>query len=250
MGAVQKIYKSLRLKYHRFKFYTEINWFKTLYFNYKKFPFSIAKKLPVFFYGKVKLQDVSGEIIINAPIKRAMIGFGQPYEKTTVHNGTAEIVLSGKIVFNGHVQFGKDYFIYVGKDAYAEFGHMASMATNAKIICTKKVVFGNYARIGSESQVIDTNFHPMLDTVTGEKFKMNAPICLGNYNYIGNRVSIMKGTVTPDYFTIASNSLCSKNYLYLGKNVMVGGMPAKLLRENISRDWEFEKDLLDKWLII
>lgn len=228
----------------------KINWFKTLYFNFKKFSFSIAKKLPVFFYGKVKFQHIDGEIVIDAPIQRGMIGFGQPYEKTTVHRGIAEIAISGKVTFRGHFQFGKDYFFFVKKDAIVELGHMASMATEGKIICTNKVILGDYARIGSESQIIDTNFHPMIDTVSGEKFTMHGPVTIGNYNYIGNRVSIMKDTITPDYCTVASNTLCNTDYTKYGKNVLIGGYPAKLLRNNIGRDWGYEKELLNKWLMI
>ena len=242
--------KKLKGIYHRLKFYSKINWIKTLYFNYKKFPFPIAIKLPVFFYGSVKFQTIKGEVIIEAPIKRGMIGFGQPYEKNTRHKGIAEVAIAGKLVFKGHVQFGKDYFLCVNNDAYAEFGHMSSMAGTGKIICTNKVVLGNYARIGSESQIMDTNFHQMIDTETEERFPMTAPVIIGNYNYIGNRVSLMANTVTPDFCTVASNSLCNKDYSSFGNNILIGGIPAKLLRNNISRDWELEKDLLDEWLII
>ena len=228
----------------------KINWTKTIYFNYKKFPFKIARQLPVYFYGKVKISNISGTIVIKAPIRRGMIGFGQPYEQNSVHKGIAELVIQGTIVFTGHVQFAKDYFILVGKDAYAEFGHMSSLASSGKIICTNKIVMGDYARIGSESQLIDTNFHQMINTQTGERFPMNGTISLGSYNYVGNRVSIMQGTKTGDYCTIASNTLCNKDYSTLGKNILIGGMPAKLLRENISRDWQGEKALLEKWLIV
>jgi acetyltransferase-like isoleucine patch superfamily enzyme len=228
----------------------KINWIKTIYFNYKKFPFDIAKQLPVYFYGKVKLSNINGNILIKAPIKRGMIGFGQQYEQNSVSKGTAEIVMQGTMVFSGHVQFGKDYFILVAKDAYAEFGHMSSLASSGKIICTHKIVMGEYARIGSESQLIDTNFHQMIDTLTGEHFPISGAIALGNYNYVGNRVSIMQGTKTGDYCTIASNTLCNKDYSSLGSNILIGGMPAKLLRENISRDWQGEKALLEKWLIV
>lgn len=240
----------LRLLYNRLKFYYSVNWIKTLYFNFKKFPFETAKKLPVFFYGRVKFTSLSGEILINGPIRRAMIGFGQPYEMNTIHKGIAEINLSGTLTFNGHVQFGKDYFIYIKKDGFCEFGHMSSIASNGKVICVEKINLGNYARLGSECQLIDTNFHTMIDTQNGEIYKMTAPIQIGNFNFISNRVSIMKGTVTPDYCTIASNSLCTKDYSSLGENILIGGIPAKLLKNNISRDWKGELEDMDKWLII
>lgn len=234
----------------KWRFFMSVNWLKTIYFNYKKFPLSIAKKLPVFFYGRVKFNSIKGDLIIEAPIKKAMIGFGQPYEFISRSKGISEIFLKGTFVCKGHIQFGKDYFIHIDENAYCEFGHMASLANSGKIICKERIVLGNYARIGSESQLIDTNFHQMIDTKTGEKFKKTSPISIGNYNFISNRVSIMQKTITPNNCTIASNTLCNKNYSNLGENILIGGIPAKLLRENISRDWKGEQESLERNLIV
>lgn len=244
------MYTLFRKIYRKRKLYYKVNWIKTIYFNLKVFPFSMAKKLPVYIYGRVKLQDISGNIKIEAPIKSGMIGFGQPFELNSVAKGIAELVIQGEMIFKGHVQFGKDYFIYVAKDAYMEFGHMSSLASNGKIICRHKIALGDYTRIGSESQLIDTNFHQMIDSITGEKFVLQAPIVLGSYNYISNRVSIMLNTKTPSYCTIASNTLCNKDYTALGQNILIGGIPAKLLKSNITRDWKTERELLDQWLIV
>jgi hypothetical protein len=60
----------------------------------------------------------------------------------------------------------------------------------------------------------------------------------------------MSNTITPDFCTIASNSLTNKNYTSLGRNTLIGGLPAKLIKENISRDWEGERESLEKNLII
>lgn len=219
-----------------------VNWIKTLYFNFKMFPIQTAKKLPVFFYGPVKFSKLTGKFIIDAPVERGMVGFGQPYEMTTKGIGIAEIVLRGEIICKGRVQFGKDYFILVDTDAVLSLGNMASMASMAKLICTHKITFNDFARIGSESEVIDTDFHQMINLETNEKHPINRPIILGAYNYIGRRVLILKGTVTPDYCTVASSTLCNKNYSGLGGNVLIGGIPAKLLKTQISRDWEGEHE--------
>ena len=247
---VKHSYRKTRLFYHQLQLYYAVNWTKTLYFNFKKFPFSIAKQLPVFFYGKVKFTAITGKIEIVGPIKKGMIGFGQPYELNTLHKGIAEISISGTLVFTGHAQFGKDYFIYIGENGYCEFGHMASLASNAKLICIERIVLGNYARFGSEAQIMDTNFHQMINTQTGEKFKMTEPIFIGNYTYASSRVTALQGTKTPNFCTIGSNSLCNSDYTSLGSNVLIGGIPAKFLKDAISRDWEVEKIDLDDYLII
>lgn len=244
------LYKDLRSVYYRLKFYRKINWLKTLYFNFKMFPFSTAVRLPVYFYGKVKFAHLSGEIIIDAPVKRGMLGFGQPFEKMTRSMGIAELNLAGKWVIKGHVQFGADCFVYVGPEAILEIGHLSTLGTRGKIICTKKMVLGHHAQIGYESQLVDTNSHQMLNTATGEIMPINGEIEIGNYNFIGNRTSILKGTTTPDYCSIASNSLVNKNYKSHGENILIGGIPARLLKKNIRRDWDGERERLEKYLIV
>ncbi|WP_246074191.1 acyltransferase [Flavobacterium daemonense] len=247
---IKNSYRKCRSFYHKIKFYWSVNWTKTLYFNFKKLPFETAKKLPVFFYKRVKFASISGEIQIDGEIKRGMIGFGQPYELNTVHRGIAEINIQGKLIFKGKFQFGKDYFLFVGENAVCELGNMSSMASSGKLICTEKIILGNYARFGSESQIIDTNFHDLIDTQTGEKLEKSAPIIIGNYNFMSNRVSVLKGTQTPDFSTVASNSVCTKDYKALGENILIGGIPAKLIKSNISRDWQGEKQQLEDFLTI
>ncbi|MBF4466106.1 transferase [Flavobacterium sp. LC2016-12] len=247
---IEKSYRKCRSFYHKCRFYCKVNWIKTLYFNFKKFPFETAKKLPVFFYGRVKFTSIKGEIQIEGNIQKGMIGFGQPYELNSAHKGIAEIFILGKLTFKGKFQFGKDCFVFVGENASCELGNMASIASGGKIICTEKIILGDYARFGSEAQIIDTNFHDLIDTQTGEKLQKSAPIFIGNYNFGSNRVSIMKGTQTPNFCTIASNSLCTKDYKSLGENILIGGISAKLIRNNISRDWEGEKQQLDDFLMV
>lgn len=243
MNLLKKILKKLQ-------FYFSVNWIKTIYFNFKKFPFTIAKKLPVYFYGKVYFKNIEGKILIEAPIKKGMIGFGQQYETKTRANGTAEIAIVGTVKFKGHVQFGKDYFLYVAKDSYLEMGNMSSLGSNGKIICYNKIILGEFARIGFESQLMDSAFHQMIDTSTGHQKELNSSILIGSYNYIGNRVSIMPKTITPDYCTISSSSFCNKDYSHLGQNILIGGVPAQLLKENISRDWVTEIPNLERFLIL
>ncbi len=244
------IYKRLKKLYHWIKFQRSVNWYKTIYFNLKKFPIKIALKFPVYFYGKVKFTSLKGGIYIKAPIKRGMIGFGQAYEMKKKAKGISEFYLGGTLVFKGHVQFGKDCFIYIGKNAYSEFGNMASLGSDGKLICTYEIVLGNYARLGSESQLIDTTFHQLINTLNNEKYPMTNPISIGDFNYIGNRVSIMAKTVTPNYCTIASNSVTNKDYKFYGENVLIGGIPCRLIKENISRDWKGEQETMENLLIL
>lgn len=211
-------------------------------------PFHEANKFPILFYGKVRFNGLRGKIVIEAPIKFGMVGFGQKYELIIVSKKNAQLTLNGKLIIKGHVQFGIDYFVYIKKDAVLQMGHLSSLGGNGKIICSNHIILGDYARIGYESQLIDTSFHNMKDLKTGEVSSISAPIIIGDYNYIGGRVTIMKLTKTPNRCTITSNSLCNKDYTVLGENIMIGGLPAKLIKNNIARDWENEN--LESFLIV
>ncbi|MEH6538129.1 MAG: transferase [Psychroserpens sp.] len=234
----------IRTVLNKIKFALSINWYKTLRFNFKMLPFEQAKILPFYFYGKVKFSSLNGTVKIDAPLKRAMIGFGQKFEQMSKAKGIAEIILNGTLVFKGHAHFGKDVFLSVQKDAYCEFGFMGCLGSDVKLLCTNRIVIGNWAGIGYESQLIDTNSHPMINSKTREAYPISGPIELGNYNAVSNRVSIMANTKTPDNCVIASNSLCNKDYTDLGSEILLGGVPAKLIKRDYVRDWESEKEKL------
>ena len=239
---------NIRKCLNQLKFIKSVNWFKSIYFNLKMLPFKQAKKLPILFYGKVKFTGLKGKIVFKDSIKFGMVGFGQNYELMSVSKGNAQLTLNGTFIIGGYIQFGKDFFVYVDQNAILEMGQMSSLGNSGKIICFNNIHFGNYARVGYESQIIDTNFHKMIDLKTNIIGDIIKPIKIGNYNYIGNRVSLMKGTTTPDYCTVTSNSVLTKDYLMLGENLMLGGIPAKLLRTDIKRAWGEEN--IEDFLIV
>ena len=243
--SIRPIYRRLKA---RFGLYRKINWCKSLYFNFKYFPWSTACKLPILFYGKVHFGKLKGSIKLPEQLRMGMIGFGQPYELVTRSRGIAECHIEGELEFKGYVQFGLDYLLHIGPQGALTMGHMSSVASNSKVICHHEITFGDYARLGSEAQVIDTNFHAMRTVSTNTPLPMRAPISIGSYNFISNRVTFLQGAKTPDHCTVASNSLCTKDITDLGQNVLVGGIPVKLLREDIDRDWAGEEAMLDKYL--
>jgi len=178
-----------------------------------------------------------------------MIGLGQDFEIFTKKRGLSELSILGTLIFNGYFHASNDYMIYIAKKATCTFGNMSMLGSNVKIVCKISVTLGDWTNIGYDSQVSDSNYHPIKNTKTGDHFPMNTPIELGNYNYIANRVSINIGAKTPDNCIIASNSLINKDYTLLGNNILIGGIPAKLLKQNCARDYELEKEPLKKFLI-
>lgn len=239
LAYLYKIIKKLKAK---IGFLISINWISTLYFNFKMLPYNQAKKLPFIFYGKVTFTSLKGRVIISVPAKFGMVGFGQRYEMIKVSRNSAQLELGGTLIINGYVQFGLDYVVVINDNAILEMGNFSSLGGNGKIICTINIQFGDFARIGFESQVIDSNFHQMKNLKTSEVSKMSDVIKIGSFNYIGNRVSIMSGAITPAYCTITSSSLCNKDFSKYGNNILIGGIPAKFIKDNITRCWDEEHE--------
>jgi len=246
---IKKTYHFIRLIYHKIKFLTSVNWSKTIFLNFKIFPFNIAKKLPVVIYGPIKLSSLKGKITINSPIKMGMISIGQDFEIFTQSRGISELKIYGELIFNGHMQMSNDCMIYISEKAKCTFGHMSMLGSNVKIICTNSILIDDWTNIGYDSQVSDSNYHPIKNTITGKHYPITKPIALGKYNYVSNRVTISMGASTPNNCVIASNSLVNKDYTGHDENILIGGIPAKLLKENYTRDYEYEKESHLKFLI-
>jgi acetyltransferase-like isoleucine patch superfamily enzyme len=247
MGMMRSAYGKVRHGWGRLRFYASVNWVKTVYFNFHFFPTKMAMKLPVVFYGRVSFGNLDGSVAIEGPISRGMIGIGQHFETTRRSKGTTVVTIMGRLVFKGSAHMGRDILLYVGSGAYCEFGHMVGLGSDVRLICTNKVILGDWARIAYESQLIDTTVHPMRNTQTGELYPFSRPVVIGSHNSISNRVSLMPGTVTPDRVVVASNSVCNKDYSAWGSDILMGGIPAKLIRKNYARDWEGEKPLLVRY---
>lgn len=240
----------IRKIYRKIKSFLKVNWIKTIYINFKMLSFEQARRLPIVIFGKCSIQSLSGKIIFRSPVEFGMLGLGQRYEVFSKESGKAELNIQGKLIINSKAQFGYDYKIFIDKNAILTLGNMSSMASQAKIICTQNITLGDFCRLGSECQIIDTNFHNLKNVKTHEVFNKSNDIWLGGFNFISNRVSVLGKTVTSDYCIVASNTLLNKDYSSFGENIILGGIPAKLVKENIVRDWETEKENLENYLTI
>lgn len=214
------------------------NWLAIIYFNFKILPFKQAIKLPFDFYHKVRFENIQGNIIIkNGNIHRAMIKIGGRGSEMFPHL-PAIIDIKGTLVFNGTTEIGNGCLLRVENNGKLTFGNRVRIGANSKIICEDKITFGNEIGISWESQVFDTNFHYTKDINSEKILPKTAPIVIGSYNWFGNRVNIMKGTITPNNTIAASNSLLNKDYTYIPAYSVLAGTPAKLVKSGIKRMFE------------
>lgn len=214
------------------------NWLAIIYFNFRMLPFKQAVKLPFDFYYKIRFEKLSGKIILQyKDLHRGMIKFGgrgsEMFERSTTI-----IDLKGQVFFNGIVEFGHGSLLRIEENGTIIFGNNVRIGAKSKIFCEDQIEFKDELDFSWECQIFDTNFHNIKNTLTNDLVTKTAPISIGAYNWFGNRVSVMKGTKTPDHFIVASNSLCNKDYSNYPEYSVFGGTPVKQIGSNQKRIFE------------
>lgn len=204
---------------------------KSLYFNLRVLPFSQAIKLPILVSNKTKFASLEGKIILSK-IRTGIvrIGFGSTQTLDYTYNRTI-INLLGTINILGKCKIGQGSRIEVAKDGELTLGDNFFVSGQSKIICHYKVNIGDNALLAWDSLVMDTDFHDIYDK-DGTLINQNKPITIGKKVWLGTRTTILKGSHIPDGCIVAANSLISKEYTT--QNCILGGNPAKCIREDIS----------------
>lgn len=206
----------------------------SIYFNFHYLPFKQAIKIPIFLH-KPKFINLKGTIKIESDkIYRGMIQMGF---KTCHLYPDAGIVYEnngGGIIFKGSCRIGNDSSILVGKNGTLIFGEDFANTARAKIICSTSIIFGNHCRLGWDTIVMDTSFHPLYDM---EKKKFNSackPIVIGDYNWFGLQCIVMPGVNTPERCIFGLRSIVNRN-AHVDSYCTHGGYPLTILRKNVMR---------------
>ncbi len=224
------------------------NWFAILYFNFKMLPFRQAVRLPFDFYGKIKFQSLKGKVIINTTVSRGCFQFG--FAQSEIFAGAPIIIsVDGALILKGKpFCLGSGSLLEIKNGATLEAGDDVLIAPRSKVIVKKHIQMGSHVHTSWEIQIMDSNFHYTRNVQTGEIAPIDKDVIIGNNVWIGNRVTINKGTVLPDHTIVASNSLCNKDYSKAGKQyITLAGMPAKIVAEGNERIFEtLEPELIEE----
>lgn len=227
-----------RLENRRFK--NNVNWFATLYVNFRLLPFNIAKQLPILLYGKIDLAKVQGTALINSTeIYRGMIKIGRHRDDYT-HNRTTliKICKSGRIIFNGVCSIACGCIIQI-KEGDFILGDRVWFGQGVRVDCNRKIFIDDWTSITYDCKLFDSNHHYTYDENHVIKPK-EGEIKIGKRNWIGNNSTITKGCITSDGSICAHGSWLCKDYISLvggGKDepMTLAGVPAKVKSFNMQR---------------
>lgn len=220
---------------------------KTLFFNFYMLPFSQAIKFPVIITKNVRFYNLSGKVIlISSKINPGTVRFGF-FGEDTMHWSSQKTLLKieGTLFLGNKIHFANGIIIRVEKGALLTIENNISISNCTKIICYKNIIIKENSRIAWECQIIDTSFHYIRNIIDKSYGSLNDSIIIGTNNWIGNRVSIMKGSKTPDFCIVASGSLINKK-LDVPNYSLVAGTPVHLIRKDVYRVLGKEEKELSK----
>lgn len=222
-----------RLFYH---YNLHFNVIKTIYFNFKVFDIKQAIKFPIFLYGNIQIEGLHKGCIVLDKVQcgTVKIGGGWHTEMFGYSNRLVSYVrIEGKLLLGNHIIIQQGALLSISKNAVVRIGNFVRLNERVTLHSKIGITIEDECRVGWNTQIIDTSFHYMVNN--GIIKYRDAPIFIGHNVWLANNVNIMKGAVLPAYTVVASNSLINKDFSKIGNNCLLGGIPAKLLANNVER---------------
>ncbi len=206
----------------------------SLYHNCKK---SETRFLPLLFrlgwyrvvYSKTFLVH-QGTVIkgINNILATEKVEIGTHYTGFMHKKDNTLLNIRGKLIIMGKYSIGRGCRFDVGENATLTIGKGGYVNNNSHFIIMHKLSIGDDCAISWDCQFLDEDFHSI--HYPGRKETENG-IHIGNRVWIGCGVKIFKGSHIPDGCVIASDSVVKGRFEK--ENCLIGGHPARVLKEDI-----------------
>lgn len=98
---------------------------------------------------------------------------------------------------------------------------------NVTILDIAKVTIGNDVMIGPNTLISTVN-HPITPQGRRDHLAVASPVTIGNDVWLGGNVTILPGVTIGNNVVVAAGAVVTKD---IADNSLVGGVPAKILRE-------------------
>lgn len=118
-------------------------------------------------------------------------------------------------------------FYLVGPDVVVTIGDRTFVNRRTEFVCGESITVGTDFAISWDVCITDTDSHSL------DGGQRTSPVIIGNRVWIGARAMILKGVTIGDGAVIAANSVVTRD---VPPRTLVGGSPAKVLRENV--EWQ------------
>ncbi len=154
------------------------------------------------------------------------------FEMDTVQRAVITMRAGSRLETTGWVALGPGSQIIVAPGGNVVLGQGHHSSVGSVIICRSTITMGGDGGISWGSLVMDSNFHPVYRNEVPST--IDEPIHIGEHVFVGARSVVLKGSRIGDGTIIAAGSVVSGE---IAAGVLAGGIPAKVLQENVRWEW-------------
>ncbi len=212
---------------------------KSLYVSYKLGGVKSAWKCPIFvryntklsgLKGSVRFADRAGTEIRTPKTATLKVGFGDVgiFDKRYQR---AILEINGDIIVGGKASLGMCSRICVMPGGKLTVGENFSNTAKLTICCAKSVSIGNNFLASWDTMIMDTDWHEVKNTLTGQVGPKSSPVTIGNNVWMGMRSVVLKGSAVPDGCIIGAQSVVNKNFDE--SDCLLAGSPCKVRKRNV-----------------
>lgn len=116
-------------------------------------------------------------------------------------------------------------------------GERTFVGHHSHLACTEdgsRLIVGGDGMISSYVQIRTGDSHSIVD-MDGNRINPAQSVMIGNHCWIGEGAKVMKGVTLEGDDVISTGAIVTKSF---GKNLLLGGIPARIIKENVKWDKE------------
>ena len=204
--------------------FVKVNFRKNTHCDFRAGKFIITKKSAVFDIHPTATITIDAPFIYgNNPVKGMTMPTCLRMEANTkldIHDGP--LTRYGQGAYN--LRYGA--YIEIVNGGHLTIGQGAANV-GLTIMCAKKVTIGNGVRIGRNVSIRDWNGPHV---IINDTYKNHAPVHIEDHVWLCTGCTIMPGVTVGEGSVVAANATVTKD---VPPHSLVGGSPAKVLKENI-----------------
>lgn len=207
-------------------------YFYSFLFCLRYLPFCQAIHIPVLIHPSVKIDNIPrGSISFFGKIKHSMLIFGFDGTKGQSNcQSLISIAEGGRFLVGDTVSMAKGTRLIVGNNGTIKIGSHFWCNGDSYFCCTSSITIGDDNMYGWNISFNTSDGHHVYEN--GVEKPMEGNITIGNHVWIASHCIIGKNTIVADGSLVSQHSLLSK--AYNTSNSLIGGIPAKILKENYS----------------
>jgi len=176
---------------------------------------------------KIRISGNDNNIIVGKSVRLKGVFF-------EIKGNNNKIIISDDVIF-----YEKGYFLIEGNNCCIRIGKESTFGSVDLFAgeSNTKIEIGERCMFSRSISVTTSDFHSIIDISSGKRINKASDIKIGNHVWVGYSAYIYQGVSISDDSVIAAKAFVNKSFD--SGNVIIAGIPAKVVKEGIT--WSREK---------